>query len=213
MTVVSIFPDGDSYVLSLAALHHQNTSGFNGLGVGYVTYGAYNPYCRSLLMFNLATHGVAIGATINSAIYKWYCQLAAPNADPCTLHRCSRIDWEAISDGMGSDYADWIHYLHSGASSWINPGVDYTTPSQAFVLAIATGTQSIACQSLVQDAVDNRNRLVSMLLRKDVEDDVDGAVYFSQQIGFPFLKPVLVVDYTNPVITGPHLRPNKFLGC
>jgi len=146
---------------------------------------------RSLLNFNVSA---LAGATINSAKLRRYITDVVGDPFDVKIARCTRpqdwvegaVTWERYADGQ-----NWT--TQGGDFSDTTPAaVTYSEPSTEDAYVETTGLEAF-----VEDALQFRNGIVSLLLRNanEAPGTTKVSVYRSSEATN---KPELVVDYTPP---------------
>jgi len=143
------------------------------------------------------------GATITAAkLVRRVWSITGPGGHQAFVSRCTRpADWV-------ENQATWNQY--KSGSNWTTAGGDFddTTPGKiTYTEPTATGDHEIAgLGPYVEDALANRNGIVSLHLRLADEDpDVDqGAAWRTKEYGSDVWR--LVIDYDDPLSPDPGRR-------
>ena len=144
-------------------------------------------------------------AAIQSAQLVLTVSVPATSPEPMEIDRCTRPNWnEGLGDGSG---ATWNFASNIPFQPWTTPGGDFTVAGQmrGFTLPVAPAQQigshlSYDITALAHDAIDNRQGLLSLLLKRVNENQAGGgifakAAFFASENFEAFNRPMLVVNY------------------
>jgi len=95
------------------------------------------------------------------------CLYGRSPVNPGVAAHVYRIDSGGSATYWIEDEATWNN--RKAATAWTTAGGDYTNPNVAFNTLAAIGWLTLDITALVKDAIDNRNRVLDLLLRLDDE--------------------------------------------
>lgn len=187
-------PDGtagkDAYITSSFATSNYGTD--TNLYI-QTTSGKSPSYLYSLLEFDVSD--IPAGATIDAAKFTFYCHTVNFGGG-FTNGGVARLLRAWVESQV--TFNDW-----KSGSAWTSPGAlsdgnDYTSSGQVtWTAPTSAGSFDITgLASLVQDALDNRSGVLSVVVRRTSAPDSNGILCYSSDHGTASQRPKLTVDYT-----------------
>lgn len=152
-----------------------DTSWVAGWSTGKVTTAR-----RALVGANLNTAQIPLGANILTAQLDLYCSSAAASAEAMYASRATQIILDSGDPADGGWDENVCTWLAANAFNVWAAGDNPNTPNVAWNLPTATGAMSITgLETIVQDCVDWRSGLLSIMLRRQSESGTSALANFS----------------------------------
>ncbi len=165
------------------------TSGFGDLSTLTCGVGTGGADVRILIRFNLVTaFGIPLGSTITTFPLKIFsgARQVTTGSPTFKVYRCRQTDW--LEGTSVSPQATWFNYI--SGSTWVSAGgaaggspENTPTPIGSVTWPAAGGNVTIDIATLAQDALDNRNGELSIILVADAGNNWNGTCISSEANG------------------------------
>lgn len=182
-------PTADSYLYAGAADASFGSDGVMHLGL--TGKGALYAN-RPVLRFDVSV--IPSDATIDGAILRWYCELAAAGGGPCSMKQGTA----ALTESCTWNKYDGANAWPGGAGGW----GDTEGVAVAFNQPSTTGWKQITTLGpIVAHAVSAHSGIVYLIAKQDDETGTANISYFQSRTSI-YYRPQLIVYWTSP--TGKH---------